>query len=658
MEESRCALFRVYEGGILVFDSRSRHPSESISSISLQRNSISPDLSKEIEKCDPYGISYIDRYQFSNMFQYPPFKYTQVEYTLVSPLIDTLVFDSKFESGNLSKAVKLSENEYNLYLESDVETKGYTQWFYFSVNTYKENHTVKFNIVNMIKPKSLFSQGLLPWVLSTKSNITANNGWVQGGENVSYCQSHLHRKYSTPSAPKFYYSLSFTYTFEHPNDLVYFSHCFPYTYTDLMDYIREITETQENCKILRVAPLCSTLAGNTCPLITITEDIELYEKCLLGFHTNLKSKKAVVLTSRVHPGETNSSYVIKGSIDFLLSNSHQARALRRKFVFKIVPMLNPDGVIYGNYRCSLLGVDLNRRWKEPNVHLHPTIFYAKAMISQLQEHHQVFLFCDVHGHSNKKDSFMYCCKTRGLNLTEVKENIYIRLVPMLFSRRCEHFNYKNCNFNIEKIKETTGRVVVFREFGVLASFTLEISFFGGSCDEAGVFDIQKLQEIGSFLCKTISFFRAPVKLVQGVERIYKGLISLAPDQKTVDVSEAVKGMNEECLEKVFEDDGNNESDSDSAASDDDDKRIEFKMMNPKIKLRKMPKKIKMPATRTLSRTQLTCAPSSLARIGALKSISSGFSSTSMLKVRKSSMVQIKAIKSTVKLLGMEAKKKG
>ena len=229
---------------------------------------------------------------------------------------------------------------------------------------------------------------------------------------------------------------------------------------------------------------------------------------------------------------------------------------------------------------------------------------------------------------------------------------------MLFARRCEHFNYKNCNFNIEKIKETTGRVVVFREFGVLASFTLEISFFGGSCDEAGVFDIQKLQEIGSFLCKTISFFRAPVKLVQGVERIYKGLISLAPDQKTVDVSEAVKGMNEECLEKVFEDDGNNESDSDSAASDDDDKRIEFKMMNPKIKLRKMPKKIKMPATRTLSRTQLTCAPSSLARIGALKSISSGFSSTSMLKVRKSSMVQIKAIKSTVKLLGMEAKKKG
>ena len=36
------------------------------------------------------------------------------------------------------------------------------------------------------------------------------------------------------------------------------------------------------------------------------------------------------------------------------------------FVFKVVPMLNPDGVIYGNNRCSLSGVDLNRQWKRPS----------------------------------------------------------------------------------------------------------------------------------------------------------------------------------------------------------------------------------------------------------------------------------------------------
>ena len=32
-------------------------------------------------------------------------------------------------------------------------------------------------------------------------------------------------------------------------------------------------------------------------------------------------------------------------------NSPEARALRDHFIFKIVPILNPDGVINGNYRC-------------------------------------------------------------------------------------------------------------------------------------------------------------------------------------------------------------------------------------------------------------------------------------------------------------------
>jgi murein tripeptide amidase MpaA len=67
------------------------------------------------------------------------------------------------------------------------------------------------------------------------------------------------------------------------------------------------------------------------------------------------SKKGVFISARVHPGESNSSWIMKGVIDFLTGNSNEARALRENFVFKIVPILNPDGVINGNYRCSLSG---------------------------------------------------------------------------------------------------------------------------------------------------------------------------------------------------------------------------------------------------------------------------------------------------------------
>lgn len=36
-------------------------------------------------------------------------------------------------------------------------------------------------------------------------------------------------------------------------------------------------------------------------------------------------KKGVVVTARVHPGETNSSWMMKGLLDFLLSDSEDAK---------------------------------------------------------------------------------------------------------------------------------------------------------------------------------------------------------------------------------------------------------------------------------------------------------------------------------------------
>jgi murein tripeptide amidase MpaA len=57
-------------------------------------------------------------------------------------------------------------------------------------------------------------------------------------------------------------------------------------------------------------------------------------------------KKAIVITSRVHPGEPQSSHMLQGMIEYLISE--EASDLRKNFVFRIVPMLNVDGVIFGN----------------------------------------------------------------------------------------------------------------------------------------------------------------------------------------------------------------------------------------------------------------------------------------------------------------------
>ena len=116
------------------------------------------------------------------------------------------------------------------------------------------------------------------------------------------------------------------------------------------------------------------MAGNRCEYITITSK----DKDPNG--AKARAKKGVCISARVHPGESNSSWMMKGVIDFLVSSSPEAKALRDNFVFKIIPILNADGVINGNYRCSLSGQDLNRRWKNPNKILHPVISNVKKLV--------------------------------------------------------------------------------------------------------------------------------------------------------------------------------------------------------------------------------------------------------------------------------------
>ncbi|OUM69918.1 hypothetical protein PIROE2DRAFT_2117 [Piromyces sp. E2] len=61
---------------------------------------------------------------------------------------------------------------------------------------------------------------------------------------------------------------------------------------------------------------------------------------------NKSKKKVIFISARVHPGEVVSSYIADGIIEYLIrDNDIRAKLLRDKYVFKIVPMLNPEGVM-------------------------------------------------------------------------------------------------------------------------------------------------------------------------------------------------------------------------------------------------------------------------------------------------------------------------
>ena len=92
-------------------------------------------------------------------------------------------------------------------------------------------------------------------------------------------------------------------------------------------------------------------------------------------------KPTIFLSSRVHPGETPASFVLNGIWNFLTNEkSVQAKLLRDRFVFKVVPMLNPDGVYRGYYRLDTLAQNLNRYYIDPNPINQPTIWAVKKAI--------------------------------------------------------------------------------------------------------------------------------------------------------------------------------------------------------------------------------------------------------------------------------------
>ncbi|VDL98277.1 unnamed protein product [Schistocephalus solidus] len=287
--------------------------------------------------------------------------------------------------------------------------------------------------------------------------------------------------------------------FPYDGDRCCIAHCFPYTYTDLSCDLRLIldrasrytghwkafphpdSEAAGVCSsYVQCETLCSSLAGNSCFLLTVTDP-----------SIPMEEKFGAVISARVHPGESNGSWMMRGLMNFLtVPHDVTAQELRRRFVFKLIPMLNADGVVVGNYRCSLLGKDLNRQYQNPNEDAFPELFHTKSVVRMLSKLCKEVIVCDLHGHNRRPEAFMYGCDSGyqrrdpraphpRMFSASPEQYLLDRLLPYLLSKQVNsHFSFPDCRFAIQPEKEGSARIVFWRQMRVDHSFTLEASFAG------------------------------------------------------------------------------------------------------------------------------------------------------------------------------------
>ncbi|KAF4144647.1 Zinc carboxypeptidase [Phytophthora infestans] len=340
---------------------------------------------------------------------------------------DTLIFDSLFESGNLLRAERVFR-KIPTNSGSRIPQQEYDLLIHPDVKNGAYRQWFYFEIRNG-KPGITYRFSLV--------NLAKSGAlFGQGLQPVVYSEKDAtkgigwrHRgtciRYdmtASPLAPPGANALTFHYEFEHENDCVYFACIQPYTYT---------------------------------------------------------------VSARVHPGEPNSSWMMQGMLDYLTGPSSGATVLRRNFVFKVVPMLNPDGVINGNTRVNLAGWDLNRKWNSPIEQLFPTIYHLKQQLAHFQSRGRVAIYCDLHGHSINRNIFTYGCysakkKSSTDGSKAPPDTVGLRsdprVFPMIVARHAKCFSFGNCDFSVHKSKMNTARVVVNQELGVTNSYTLEASF--------------------------------------------------------------------------------------------------------------------------------------------------------------------------------------
>ncbi|CAE7906456.1 Agbl5 [Symbiodinium microadriaticum] len=362
------------------------------------------------------------------------------------------------------------------------------------------------NVRNMNNQSKLYNEGYRPWCKAPGST------WKRLQDSSLLAFSHAKQAdgfsirwhhYSRRGAGTTYYAFCAPYSYLDCQGLLAeleesFAETFTDPYRPLRNISRSLAETYQPRAgfgiYLRRQLLHRSLQGRRVDLLTVTaspgpgmDEVDMPPPDLPCPQSDLPLKfpdrPIVFLSARVHPGETPGQFVFLGALRFLLSDDPRAAKLRDRFVFKLVPILNPDGVACGHYRTNSLGLNLNRHYDKPTPKEHEGIWATKRILSHWARQNRLLVYLDLHGHASKRGCFLLANRLvgpgQGWNAG--------------FARLCQinspYFDLELCDFgeadDAEKegkdgmSKEGSGRVAVYRDCKVCNAYTLECNYNTG-----------------------------------------------------------------------------------------------------------------------------------------------------------------------------------
>ena len=263
-------------------------------------------------------------------------------------------------------------------------------WFYFKVDM-DEPREITFELDNL--------QG----VYRTKRHLIYSDDTQPV---FSYDQTRWNRieSVSYDSAAK-----TMIFSYEFASSPVWIAYAHPYPYERMVSFVSSIRKNNH----VTVEEIATTKQGRGVELISIT-DQEKQED----------AKKTVFFMAMQHSGEDAGVFYLEGLISFLLSDEKDAVKARKHFDFKLIPMMNPDGVFQGTSRYNSEMEDLNNIWFS-NEKMQPEVAGVQKWFEKRQEQGQnIDLFIDVHNHTQFYTYNVFLFKDNSMDSLRTVMNKY------------------------------------------------------------------------------------------------------------------------------------------------------------------------------------------------------------------------------------------